>query len=57
MSLRDVGIERAKFMASMEGLVERAVSEAMTTAVHRIPNEADIEKLFVYAYDGKSVDF
>jgi len=57
MSLRDVGIERAKFMASMEGLVERAVSEAMTMAVHRIPNEADIEKVFVYAYDGKSVDF
>jgi alcohol dehydrogenase class IV len=57
MSVKDAGIDRAKYMASIEGLVERAVSEAMTIAVHRVPNEADIEKLFVYAYDGKGIDF
>jgi acetaldehyde dehydrogenase/alcohol dehydrogenase len=57
MAMKDMGIDKAKFMESMEGLVERAVNEAMTIAVHRIPNEVDIEKLFVYTYDGKSIDF
>jgi alcohol dehydrogenase class IV len=57
MSVKDVGVDRKKYMASMEGLVERAVSEAMTIAVTRVPGGADMEKLFIYAYDGKTVDF
>jgi alcohol dehydrogenase class IV len=57
MSVKDVGVDRAKYIESMSGLVERAVSEAMTIAVTRVPDEADMEKLFVYSYDGKSVDF
>ncbi|MBN1376102.1 MAG: iron-containing alcohol dehydrogenase [Dehalococcoidia bacterium] len=57
ISIKDLDIYRDKFVASMEGLIERAVCEAMTIAVHRIPDETYIEKLFVCTYAGKRVDF
>jgi len=57
MAIKDLGIDRDKYMESMEGLVERALCESMTPAVYRIPDEADFQKLFVYAYEGKSIDF
>ena len=44
-------------MKAVPELVERAVNEVMTITVNRIPEAPDLEKIYVYAYDGKPVDF
>jgi hypothetical protein len=41
----------------MPGLVDRAVNEAMTIAVTRVADNDDLEKMFICAYDGKSIDY
>ena len=41
----------------MEGLVNRALNEVMTMTAPRVPGTEDLEKLFRYAYAGKSIDF
>jgi len=56
-SVKDLKIDRDKYMKAMPDLVDRAVNEAMTIAVTRVPESEDLEKMFVCAYDGKPVDF
>ena len=50
-------IDRDKYIKALPDLVDRAVNEAMTIAVTRVPESEDVEKMFTYAYDGKPVDF
>ncbi len=57
LAVKDTNIKREDYMKAMPGLIDRAVNEAMTIAVTRIPEAADMEKMFVCAYDGKSCDF
>jgi alcohol dehydrogenase class IV len=56
-SVKDLKIDRDKYMKAMPELVDRAVNEAMSIAVTRVPESEDLEKMFVCAYDGKPVDF
>ena len=57
MSVKDLGIKQEDFQKNMDGLVDRAVNDAMTLGADRSPDNADMEKIFAYAYNGKSVDF
>jgi alcohol dehydrogenase class IV len=57
LAVKDTGIKREAYMAAMPGLVDRAVNEAMTIAVTRVPDAAELEKMFICAYDGKPCDF
>ncbi len=57
LSVRDCGIDKAKYDESIPGLIERALNEVMTMTVTRIPGEEDLDKIFHYAYEGKSIDF
>ena len=57
MTIKDLGIKREDYMRQMPGLVDRAVNEAMTITVTRVPDDADLEKIFTCAYDGKPCDF
>ena len=57
LAVKDTNIKREDYMKAMPGLIDRAVNEAMSIAVTRIPEAADMEKMFVCAYDGKSCDF
>lgn len=57
LTVRDAGIKREDYMNAMPGLVERAVNEAMTIAVTRVPEADDLQKIFTCAYDGTSCDF
>jgi alcohol dehydrogenase class IV len=57
LAVKDTSIKRDAYMAAMPGLVDRAVNEAMSIAVTRIPESAELEKMFVCAYDGKPCDF
>jgi hypothetical protein len=55
--VKDLKIDKDKYMKAMPELVDRAVNEAMSIAVTRVPESEDLQKMFVCAYDGKSVDF
>jgi alcohol dehydrogenase class IV len=57
LAVKDTSITREDYMKAMPGLVDRAVNEAMSIAVTRIPEAAELEKMFVCAYDGKPCDF
>ena len=57
LAVKDTNIKREDYMKAMPGLVDRAVNEAMTIAVTRIPEAADMEKMFVCAYDGTPCNF
>jgi alcohol dehydrogenase class IV len=57
LSVRDCGIDKAKYDESIPGLIERALNEVMTMTVTRIPGEDDLDKIFHYAYEGKPIDF
>jgi len=56
-SVKDLKIDRDKYMKAMPDLVDRAVNEAMPIAVTRVPESEDLEKMLGCAYDGKPVDF
>ncbi len=57
LNLADAGISVAEFEEKLPGMVERAEFDANLLAGRRIPDEAEIEKLIRYAYDGRSIDF
>ncbi|MBC7264756.1 MAG: iron-containing alcohol dehydrogenase [Chloroflexi bacterium] len=57
LSVREAGIEQAAYEKALSALVERAENEATTITVARIPDSADLERLFRYAYQGMTVDF
>lgn len=57
LSVKDCGIDKAKYEESIPGLIDRALNEVMTMTVTRVPGEEDLGKIFRYAYEGKSVDF
>jgi len=56
-SVREAGIEPTAYKQSITALVERAENEVTTVTIARIPDGADLEKLFRYAYEGKPVNF
>ncbi len=57
LSVKDYGIDKAKYDESIPGLIDRALNEVMTMTVTRVPGEEDLGKIFRYAYEGKSIDF
>jgi alcohol dehydrogenase class IV len=57
LSVKDCGIDKAKYDEAIPGLIDRALNEVMTMTVTRVPGEEDLGKIFRYAYEGKSVDF
>ena len=57
LSVKECGIDKAQWEKEMEGLVSRALNEIMTMTAPRVPGTEDLEKLFRYAYEGKSIDF
>jgi len=52
-----MGIPREEFEAKLDELIERANESTGTIVNPRVPIEEDYRKLFLYAYEGKSVDF
>jgi alcohol dehydrogenase class IV len=57
LSVKDCGIDKAKYDESIPGLIDRALNEVMTMTVTRVPGEEDLGKIFRYAYESKSIDF
>jgi alcohol dehydrogenase class IV len=57
LSVKELNIDRKEYEKFLPQMVERAMGEASVPAALRIPVETDMEKMFLYAYDGKSIDF
>ncbi len=57
LSVKDCGIDEAKYEKEIPSLIDRALNEVMTMTAPRVPGAEDLGKIFNYAYAGKSVDF
>ena len=53
MSIKDFGIPKAKFMESLDKLVELAFDDQCTGANPAYPLMDEIKQIFINAYDGK----
>ena len=56
-SVKDLNIGKDAYGKALPEMVERAVGEANINTVLRIPDEKDMERMFLYAYEGKTIDF
>ncbi|MBM4446987.1 MAG: iron-containing alcohol dehydrogenase [Chloroflexi bacterium] len=57
LSLKELGIPWDKVNNSMQKLIDNTMADGSLIVSARVPNEAETEKLFHYAYEGKSIDF
>ncbi|TDA35544.1 MAG: NAD-dependent alcohol dehydrogenase [Hadesarchaea archaeon] len=57
LSIGELGIKREEFESRLEELVRKAMQSTGIFTSPRVPDEADCRKLFLYAYEGKRVDF
>jgi len=57
LTIKDLGISNSSFENSLPKLVSNADMDTQTVTSARIPTTDEFEKLFRYAYDGKTVDF
>jgi alcohol dehydrogenase class IV len=56
-SLRQAGISPQEFEEKLPKLVENAINDSAMTISPRFPEEEEVEKVYRYVYEGKSVDF
>jgi len=56
-SIRELGINRDDFEKRLEDLVTRAANSSCTFMNPRVPDVEDTRKLFLYAFEGKKIDF
>jgi alcohol dehydrogenase class IV len=56
-SIRELGISREDFEKRLDDLVTRAANSSCTFMNPRVPDAGDTRKLFLYAFEGKKVDF
>jgi len=57
LSLQEAGLSEEQFMAGLPKLIENAESDACLVLNARIPDSAELERLFRYAFEGKAIDF
>jgi alcohol dehydrogenase class IV len=56
-SIQETGITTEKFRAKLSDICDRAEMDASLVTALRIPERAELERLFQYAYDGRPIDF
>jgi alcohol dehydrogenase class IV len=56
-SIRELGIGWEDLQTRLDDLVERAIGSTGTIASPRVPTAEDYRRLFIYAFEGKTVDF
>jgi len=56
-SIKELGISREDFEKRLDDLVTRAANSSCTFMNPRVPDVEDTRKLFLYAFEGKKVDF
>jgi alcohol dehydrogenase class IV len=56
-SIQEIGITLEEFRTKLSGICDRAEMDASLVTARRIPERAELERLFEYAYAGRTVDF
>lgn len=56
-SIKEAGIGREDFNKELDKLVSRAANSSCTFMNPRVPDMEEVRKLFIYAYEGKEIDF
>jgi len=56
-SVAEAGIERAAYEAQLDKLVDDAFNDTQMITAARAPSYDELRQLFLYAYDGRAVDF
>ena len=57
LTVAATGVSREDYEAKLEELVEFAEGDGTFISAVRIPEREDLERLFLYAYDGRTIDF
>ena len=57
LSLAEAGIDREAFQAQLDKLVDDAFNDTQMVTVARSPSYEELRRLFVYAYEGRAIDF
>jgi len=57
IKVAEIGIDRKAFEAQLEKMVDDAFNDTQIITAVRAPSYEELSKLFLYAYDGRSVDF
>jgi len=57
LTLAEAGVSREAFESNLEKLIDNAETDTQTIASPRVPTRAEFERLFWYAYEGRSIDF
>jgi len=57
LTVRDLGIDQTSFEHTLPELVGRAETDTQIATSQRIPDSAELRRLFDYAYDGRTVNF
>jgi alcohol dehydrogenase class IV len=56
-SIQEAGISVRDFESQLPKLVDNAISDYSMSIGLRFPDEEEVEKLFRYAFEGRSIDF
>ena len=56
-SVAEAGVERVAYEAQLDKLVDDAFNDTQIITVARSPSYDELRQLFLYAYDGRPVDF
>lgn len=57
LTIRELGMRREELDEKLDELVDKAMMSTGTIANPRVPTREDYMKLFIYAYEGREVDF
>jgi alcohol dehydrogenase class IV len=56
-SVAELGIERAAYEAKLEKMIDDAFNDTQMVTAPRCPTYDELERLFLYAFEGLEVDF
>ncbi len=56
-SIAEIGIERSAYQAQVDKMLEDAFNDTSMMAASRSPSYDELRQLFVYAYEGRPIDF
>lgn len=57
LSLQELGIQSDELDSSMQKLIDNTMADGSLIVSARVPSEGETERLFSYAYEGRSIDF